>query len=305
MLSVVEAGRVADLAQIQRTVHEHTGRARLIGLTGPPGAGKSTLTAALAEHLSAGGHSVAVLAIDPSSPFTGGALLGDRVRMAGLAVDPNVFIRSMASRGSLGGLAIATSPAIDVLDAAGFSHVLVETVGVGQSEVDVMAAVETTVLVLAPGMGDNVQAAKAGVIEIADIFVVNKADQPGAGKLVSELTSAQRYVSGPAAWQADVLRTVAVRGEGLPELAAALTAHRDFLHSSGVAEDRRRTRTRHAIRAAAHALVDHEISGDGEHTELLDLLTDGVTHGRCDTYGAARQALGMVAERAARRSSTR
>jgi LAO/AO transport system kinase len=187
LLTLVEDGRPEQLRELVAALYPRTGRARVIGITGSPGVGKSTLTDAIATELRSRDRSVAILAVDPSSPFSGGALLGDRVRMQSHHADDKVYIRSMASRGHLGGLSFATPQAVLVLDAAGFDDVIIETVGVGQSEVEIAASADTTVVALAPGMGDGIQAAKAGILEVADVFVINKADGPGAGKLASEL----------------------------------------------------------------------------------------------------------------------
>jgi LAO/AO transport system kinase len=197
VLSIVENER-AGFTDIMRTLHARTGRAHRIGITGPPGGGKSTLTAALVQHYRAAAEQVAVLAVDPTSPFTGGALLGDRIRMNELALDPGVFIRSMATRGSLGGLALTTKELADVLDAFGFDRILVETVGVGQSELDIAAASDTAVVTLVPESGDSVQAMKAGLMEAADLFVVNKADRPGADRMAREISMMLHFRHGKA-----------------------------------------------------------------------------------------------------------
>src|SRR3954454_8057573 len=212
LLSLVEAGGDRG-RQVAAVLADDGGRAHVVGLTGPPGVGKSTTTSALVTTLRARDSRVGVLAVDPSSPFSGGALLGDRVRMAEHAEDPGVFIRSMATRGQPGGLAAATPQALRVLDAAGCEVVLIETVGVGQSEVDVVALADTTVVLLAPGMGDGVQAAKAGIPETADVFVVNKADRDGAEQAVRDLTYMMSLGAGGSGWTRPVVRTVAVRAE--------------------------------------------------------------------------------------------
>jgi LAO/AO transport system kinase len=222
-----------------------TGRARVTGLTGSPGAGKSTLTAALARRARARGRKVGIVAVDPSSPFSGGAILGDRIRMQDLYTDPGVLIRSMATRGHLGGLARASADAVDVLDAAGFDEVLVETVGVGQDEVDVFRLAESCVVVLTPGMGDDIQAIKAGLMEVADLFVVNKSDRDGADRVVQEILQ-MLELGEHGAWIPPVVKTVATTGAGLDELEAKLAEHRSFLDGPE-GEKRRRERTRMRI----------------------------------------------------------
>jgi LAO/AO transport system kinase len=221
-----------------------TGRARVTGLTGSPGAGKSTLTAALARLFRKEGRRVGIVAVDPSSPFSGGAILGDRIRMQDLYTDPDVLIRSMATRGHVGGLARATADAVDVLDAAGYDEILVETVGVGQDEVEVFRLAETCVVVLTPGMGDDIQAIKAGLMEVADLFVVNKADRDGADRVVQEILQ-MLELGEHGAWIPPIRKTVATAGDGLPELRADLGAHRAFLDGpDGAARRRARTKER-------------------------------------------------------------
>ncbi len=283
LLSLVEAGGARG-RQVASALADDGGRAHVVGLTGPPGVGKSTTTSALVATLRARGSRVGVLAVDPSSPFSGGALLGDRVRMAEHAEDPGVFIRSMATRGQLGGLAGATPQALRVLDAAGCEVVLIETVGVGQSEVDVVALADTTVVLLAPGMGDGVQAAKAGVLEVADVFVVNKADRDGATQVVREL----RHMIGlgeRGEWRVPVLRTVASRGEGVAELVAALDAHRQWSDGSGERERRRVVRAEAEIEAVAVTRLRARIR-DAHGASLPD-LAKRVVAGELDAYAAA------------------
>jgi LAO/AO transport system kinase len=234
--------RDPEVHHLLREVRGHTGDARVIGVTGPPGSGKSTLADQLIERWRARGHRVGVIAVDPSSPFSGGAILGDRVRMQRHATDSGVFIRSMAARGHLGGLAAAAREAVRLLDASGRDRCLVETVGVGQSELEVMRTVDTTVVVTTPSSGDAVQIIKAGILEIADVFVVNKADLPGAPKIYRELRDLVRQTKAHALWQPPVIMTSAQRGEGLDELLTEVERHYDVIAGAGELERRRRDR---------------------------------------------------------------
>ena len=284
LLSLVEAGGARG-RQVAAALADEAGRAHVVGLTGPPGVGKSTTTSALVSALRARGDRVGVLAVDPSSPFSGGALLGDRVRMVEHSEDPGVFIRSMATRGQLGGLAGATPQALRVLDAAGCDVVLIETVGVGQSEVDVVALADTTVVLVAPGMGDGVQAAKAGILEVADVFVVNKADRDGATQTVRELRH-MIHLGERGGWTVPVLRTVAIRGEGVDEVVAALDAHRQWSDGSGERERRRIARAEAEIEAVAVARLRARI-GDVHGRAGLSDLAKRVVAGELDPYAAA------------------
>lgn len=291
LISLVENGG-SQLPAVAAALAPHTGRAHVVGLTGPPGVGKSTSTSVLVGALRAQGRRVGVLAVDPSSPFSGGALLGDRVRMGEHATDEGVFIRSMATRGHLGGLAWATPQALRVLDAAGCDLVLIETVGVGQSEVEVVALADTTVVLLAPGMGDGVQAAKAGILEVADVFVVNKADRDGAAQTVRDLRHMMSL--GAAAdtgwtsggWVRPVVSTVAVRGEGVEELVEALDAHRAHLDATGERERRRLARAESEIEAITVERVRARI-GDLRGATGLAELARRVVAGELDPYRAA------------------
>jgi len=291
LISFVEDASPA-MREVTAALAPFSGRAHVIGLTGAPGVGKSTSTSALVGAFRARGLRVGVLAVDPSSPFSGGALLGDRVRMQEHATDSGVFIRSMASRGHLGGLSWATPQAIRVLDAAGFDIVLVETVGVGQSEVEVAGAADTAVVLLAPGMGDGVQAAKAGILEIGDIFVVNKADRDGVEATLRELRHMITLGSGPRSgsadnpWKPPVLRTVASRGEGVADVVDAISSHREWLGHSGQLAVRRHSRAQGEVEAIAFGIFRERIgdlSGDARLESLAQRVVDGVI----DPYAAA------------------
>ncbi len=243
-ISVLEAGGPEKLELVGGLVAA-TGRAKSVGITGPPGAGKSTLVDRVAACLRGRGETVGILCVDPSSPFTGGAILGDRIRMQGLATDPGVFIRSMATRGAMGGLAQATRDAMDVLDAAGFDWVLVETVGVGQDEVEIVSTVDTVVVVVVPGLGDDIQAIKAGVMEIADLFVLNKADREGADRAFKDLAFLLSLAEPtPNVWRVPILRTVASKGEGVEELVGKIREHREQLERTGELSMRRANQLR-------------------------------------------------------------
>ena len=277
------------LREVMAALAPHAGHAQIVGITGSPGVGKSTSTSALVGELRRAGKRVGVLAVDPSSPFSGGALLGDRVRMAEHATDDGVFIRSMATRGHLGGLAWSTPQALRVLDAAGFDVVLIETVGVGQSEIDVVALADTTVVMLAPGMGDGIQAAKAGILEIGDVFVVNKADRDGAAQTVRDLRhmlSLGEESGSAARWDRPVVRTVAARGEGIDELVGELARHRAWIEACGVRERRRLARAESEIEAITLERMRARI-GDVRGRGGLPELAKRVVAGELDPYGAA------------------
>jgi LAO/AO transport system kinase len=275
-----------------------TGRATVVGLTGPPGVGKSTSTSLLVSAFREQGKRVGVLAVDPSSPFSGGALLGDRVRMQDHAVDQGVFIRSMATRGHLGGLAWATPQALRVLDAAGFDVVLIETVGVGQSEVDIVSLADTTLVLLAPGMGDGIQAAKAGILEVADVFVVNKADRDGADQVVRDLkymiSLGRREHQGPI-WRVPVVPTVAARGEGVADVVAAIDEHHEWMAAHGELERRRIARATAEVEAIAVAALRAQI-GDLRGGDLLGQLAKQVMAGELDPYSAADTVISGIAQ---------
>jgi LAO/AO transport system kinase len=267
---------------------------RVIGLTGSPGVGKSTATGALVKHYRGEGLRVGVIAVDPSSPFTGGALLGDRIRMQDHATDDGVFIRSMASRGHLGGLAVATPQAVRVLDAAGFGVILVETVGVGQAEVEIASLADSTLVLVAPGMGDAIQAAKAGILEVADVFAVNKADRPQAQQAVRDLRNmiALGHLGDRAGgWKPPIVSTVASAGEGVAELASQLDAHWSWLAESGERERRRAARAREEVAGIAVAALRNRMR---RLPEGLDDLAGQVADGKLDPFTAADQLVGEL-----------
>ncbi|MEO8478283.1 MAG: methylmalonyl Co-A mutase-associated GTPase MeaB [Gemmatimonadota bacterium] len=319
-VSIVENARPGFEALLS-SLHSELGRARRIGITGPPGAGKSTLTLQLVTAWRAAGLRVAVVAVDPTSPFTGGALLGDRIRMEAVALDPGVYIRSMATRGTLGGLATSTREVADLLDAAGFDRIIVETVGVGQSELDVQRMTDTTVLVLVPESGDGIQALKSGVMEAADIFVVNKADRQGAPKLSREIElaldlragramrgigahhgvragppEAHRTPVDPDQWRPPVLLTIASKGEGIKEVVSVLDRHWEKSSETGALEARRRARMAERTRAVVTRSMDRWLWAEGPATELVAARLDAVSRGETSPYDVAADVLSAVRE---------
>jgi LAO/AO transport system kinase len=274
--------------QLVREIYPHTGGAAIVGFTGPPGAGKSTLIGALTARRRALGRRIAVLSIDPSSPFTGGAVLGDRIRLVEHFLDSGVFIRSMATRGALGGLAEAALQTALLMDAAGSEEVYIETVGVGQAEVDIVDHADTIVLVLVPGSGDSVQAMKAGVMEIPDIIVVNKADHPLTDVLVREIRGVLS-LAPHSGWQVPILTTDAVRGEGVDELEAALESHRVQLEAAGALAERRRRNLRNEVIALASARMRQALERSLERDAGFERLLDEVAARRLDPASAAKQ----------------
>ncbi len=286
LVSLVE-NAAPELRRVMKVIAPLAGQAKVIGLTGSPGVGKSTVTGALVRSFRDSGLRVGILAVDPSSPFSGGALLGDRVRMQDHATDDQVFIRSMASRGHLGGLAWATPQALRILDAAGFDLVLIETVGVGQAEVEIASLADTALVVVAPGLGDSIQAAKAGILEIADIFVVNKSDRPGAQEVVRDLRTMLAMADyDEGSWKPPIVSTTAATGSGIADVVAAIAAHGAWLDESGQRASRRRDRAREEISAIALAELRLRMGGmPGE--SRLDELAGRVVAGDLDPYAAA------------------
>jgi LAO/AO transport system kinase len=293
LISLVENGDPA-LPEVAAAMAPFAGRAQVLGLTGAPGVGKSTTTNELVRALRESGARVGVLAVDPSSPFTGGAILGDRIRMQDHSGDPGVYIRSMSSRGQLGGLSAATPQAVRVLEGAGCDVVLVETVGVGQAEVEIASLADTTLVLLAPGMGDAIQAVKAGVLEIADVFVINKADRPGADATYRDiqgmLALGERETGD---WRPQVTRAVAVKGEGLDDVVAAIGKHRDWLESSGNLRVRRERRAAAEVSALALGVLRARM-GDLSGGAALSDLAAKVAAGELDPYAAADELLASL-----------
>jgi LAO/AO transport system kinase len=293
LISLVEDA-APQLREVSAKLAPHTGNAQIVGVTGSPGVGKSTSTSALVTALRRAGKRVGVLAVDPSSPFSGGALLGDRVRMQDHATDREVYIRSMATRGHLGGLAWATPQALRVLDAAGCDVVLVETVGVGQSEVEVAGLADSTMVLLAPGLGDGIQAAKAGILEIGDIYVVNKADRDGADQVARDLRAmlslAERTEGG---WRPPIVKTVAQNGEGVDKVVEAIDKHRAWMEERGELAARRRRRARDEIEAIAVTAL-RERFGDIHGDARLDDLAEAVVQGDKDPFTAADEVIAAL-----------
>ena len=290
LISLVENGDPA-LPEVAAALAPYAGHAQVIGVTGSPGVGKSTTTNEVVRALRAAGKRVGVLAVDPSSPFTGGAILGDRVRMQEHTTDPGVYIRSMSSRGQLGGLAAATPQAVRVLEGAGCDVILVETVGVGQAEVEIAGLADTTLVLLAPGMGDAIQAVKAGVLEIADVFVINKADRPGADATYRDIKGMLSLGERAAGdWRPQVVRATAVRGEGIDDVLAAIDKHRAWLTSSGMLTTRREHRASVEVEAIALGVLRARI-GDLHSGTALSTLAVSVAAGELDPYAAAEELL--------------
>ena len=280
--------------QLLATIYPLTGKARILGITGSPGAGKSTLVNALARHYRKQGKTVGIIAVDPTSPFSGGAILGDRIRMQEMYTDRGVFIRSMATRGFLGGLAKATNDVVDLLDAGGFDVVLVETVGVGQDEVEVIRTVQTNLVVLVPGMGDDIQAIKAGIMEIGDIFVVNKADRSGADRTVTEIQMMMSLVEEHGDWITPIVKTVASRSEGIADLDAAIEEHHRYLVDSGELDRRNRERVRIRVETQLKEKFMERLVGGSFTKENYQQLLEDVHRKTTNPHDAAESMLARV-----------
>jgi LAO/AO transport system kinase len=292
ILTYVENG-YPEARAAMRDLFPHSGQTHIVGITGPTGSGKSTLTGAMARELRKRGRSIGIIAIDPTSPFTHGALLGDRIRMQDLTSDPEVFIRSMATRGALGGLAAATNDAVTVLDAAGKDIVLVETVGAGQDEVEIADTAHTTIVVNIPGAGDDMQAIKAGILEIADILVVNKADNPAADSVAKQLHIFMS-LDRDEGWTVPILKTIAHKEEGIEELLDEVEKHRDFLKESGRLEEMRRHRARRQMLTIAQAMLIGEVLESVEANGTLDKLVESIATRDIDPHSAAEQLIASV-----------
>lgn len=281
-------------AELMKQIFPRTGRGLIIGITGAPGAGKSTLVDKLAAHYRKSDERVGIVAVDPSSPFSGGAILGDRIRMQTLTLDKNVFIRSMATRGNLGGLARATVEAVAILDAAGYGKIIVETVGVGQDEIEIAKAADVCVVVLVPGMGDDVQAMKAGIMEIGDVLVINKADRDGVLRTEKELEALLSLAGRSDEWQPPIVKTVAIENKGIEDLAAAIERSREFQQSTGGSTERKRAIARWRIVELLRERLVAETLGAGNASEKLDRLAGEVAAKQRDPYSAVEELMKSV-----------
>jgi LAO/AO transport system kinase len=294
MITLIE-NEVPTAHRYLAELHRHAGRAHIIGVTGAPGAGKSTLVAQFVRELRHREHKIGVVAVDPSSPFTGGALLGDRIRMMELAGDANVFIRSMASRGSAGGLASSTSDVVRAMDAAGFDPIIIETVGTGQAEVEIMHSAHTVLVVCAPGMGDEIQVIKAGILEIADIFVVSKADKPSADQAAAELSMLLSLDPNrrKGSWRIPILKTSALKSQGIVEVVDAMQQHLAVLKESGMLAQRAQRQARSEVQALILHAVMHALKTRVSEDEW-NALVEAITVGERDPYGVAGELLGRI-----------
>ena len=280
----------AQAAEIMKAVYPHTGNALIIGITGSPGAGKSSLVDKLAFYYKERGERVGIVCVDPSSPFSGGAILGDRIRMATLGLDKNVFIRSMATRGNLGGLSRATVDAVSILDAAGFDKVIVETVGVGQDEVEIVKTADVSVVVLVPGMGDDIQAIKAGIMEIGDVFVINKADREGVLRTVKELEALLSLAHRPDFWNPPIVKTVATENKGIEDLSKAIESYDEF-QKSGDHLERRKSIARWRLLGLLQEKLLADVLKRNGTSERLDELAREIAEKRNNPYSAVEEIL--------------
>ncbi len=281
-----------DAAQLMKEIFPHTGRGLVVGITGAPGAGKSSLVDKLALLYRSRNERVGIIAVDPSSPFSGGAILGDRIRMQALGLDSGVFIRSMATRGNLGGLARATVDVVSLLDAAGYSKIVVETVGVGQDEVEIVKAADVSVVVLVPGMGDDIQAIKAGIMEIGDVFVINKADREGVYTTEKELEALLSLSTRAGDWQPPIVKTVATENKGIEELAEAIERYRTFHFKTDLGNQRRRAIARWRILELLRERLLSRTLESNSASETLDRLADEVARRQRDPYSAVDELIG-------------
>jgi LAO/AO transport system kinase len=289
MVTLIE-NEIPQARQYLAELHQHTGNAHILGVTGAPGAGKSTLVTRLVRELRNRERKVGVVAVDPTSPFTGGAILGDRIRMMELAGDPNIFIRSMASRGSLGGLAASTRDVVRAMDAAGYDPIIIETVGTGQAEVEVMRTAQTVLVVVAPGMGDDIQAIKAGILEIADLFIVSKMDKPGADQTVAELAMLLSLDSRrkQAVWRVPILKTSALKDQGFAEVVDAIQEHRAYLVESGTWLQRAQRQVRSELQTLVIQAVMKSLSASVTQEEWNTFIED-ITRRERDPYTIAQE----------------
>lgn len=290
-ITIVENGTV-DAAELMKAIFPKTGKATIVGITGSPGAGKSSLVDKLAFYYKERGDRIGIICVDPSSPFSGGAILGDRIRMSTLGLDKNIFIRSMATRGNLGGLSRATVDAVAILDAAGFDKVIVETVGVGQDEVEIVKTADVSVVVLVPGMGDDIQAIKAGIMEIGDVFVINKADREGVLRTQKELESLLTLAHRPDMWDPPIVKTIATESKGIEDLAAAIKSYEDFLGNGGETNMARKqsiARWR-LLELLQEKLLDRVLNQNGT-AEKLDVLSKEIAEKKKDPYSAVEEIL--------------
>ena len=287
-ISKIEDGS-PDSAALMKQVYQLSCKGLVIGITGAPGAGKSSLVDKLALHYRGGGERVGIIAVDPSSPFSGGAILGDRIRMQALGLDKDVFIRSMATRGNLGGLARSTVDAVAILDAAGYSRIIVETVGVGQDEVEIVKAADVSVVVLVPGMGDDIQAIKAGIMEIGDVFVINKADRDGVYATEKELESLLSLAARADAWEPPIVKTIATENQGIAELAGAIERFRESQKSEELTSERRRAIARWRIVELLRERLLASVLESENATALLERLAGEVATRRRDPYSAVEE----------------